>query len=103
MHSDGGGKALATVNPLFGADRVARSLSVLGQAQVGQRVFSLCLEDENWLLIVEGDAVITGICATERDGQIIDLFVHRNPDKLARFAAVLVDAVEVDFANKKAG
>ena len=96
LHSDGGGKALATANPLFGADHVSRFfVGIWGKRSPNERVFAITLAGECWLLMAQDGVVATAICATERDGQIVDLFVHRNPDKLALFSAVLADAVEI--------
>lgn len=96
LHSDGGGKALATANPLFGPDHVSRFfIGVWGKRSPDERVFAITLADACWLLMVEDGIVTTAISATERDGQIVDLFVHRNPDKLALFSAVLADANEI--------
>ncbi|NIY76611.1 RNA polymerase sigma factor SigJ [Thalassospira sp. HF15] len=96
LHSDGGGKAMATVNPLFGADHVSRFfVGIWGKRSPNERVFAITIEGECWILMAEGGGVASAICATERDGQIVDLFVHRNPDKLALFSTVLADAVEI--------
>lgn len=98
LHSDGGGKALATVNPLFGADRVSRFfVGIWGKRSPDERVFALGLDGECWLLQVQDGVVGTGICAAERDGQIVDLFVHRNPDKLALFEDLIANATEIDL------
>ncbi|WP_338188939.1 RNA polymerase sigma factor SigJ [Thalassospira tepidiphila] len=96
LHSDGGGKALATANPLFGADHVSRFfLGVWGKRSPGERIFGVTIKDQCWILLVEESVVATALCATERDGKIVDLFVHRNPDKLALFSGILADAVEI--------
>lgn len=104
LHSDGGGKAQATANPLFGADHVSRFfVGVWGKRDPRERVFHITIEGECWLLMQLNDVIVTGISASERDGRIVDLFVHRNPDKLERFNAVIADATEIDLTNKKAG
>jgi len=104
LHSDGGGKALATANPLYGADHVSRFfIGVWGKRSADERVFHITLDDECWLLMVENGVVTTGICASERDGRIIDLFVHRNPDKLALFSPVLAGAIPIELSNKRPG
>ena len=45
--------------------------------------------------MAEDGVVATALCATEREGKIVDLFVHRNPDKLALFSGILADAIEI--------
>lgn len=104
LHSDGGGKALATANPLYGPDHVARFfVGVWRKRNPRERAFYVVLDGECWLLMMVDGVVETALCATEKDGQIVDLFVHRNPDKLALFEAVVGNAVEIDPDSKKAG
>lgn len=88
MHSDGGGKALAALNPVFGADNVARFfIGVWGKREPDTRIFYLSTDRECWLLMAAGGKIVTAISASEHDGQLVDVFVHRNPDKLALFKA----------------
>jgi RNA polymerase sigma-70 factor (ECF subfamily) len=104
LHSDGGGKALATANPLFGADHVSRFfMGIWGKRNPDERAFHVTIDGESWLLMVEDGVVSTAICASGRDGRLIDIFVHRNPDKLALFSTVLSQADEISLANEKAG
>ncbi|WP_430473295.1 RNA polymerase sigma factor SigJ [Thalassospira lucentensis] len=96
MHSDGGGKGSAALNPVFGSENVARFfVGVWGKREPDARVFYLCNDRENWLLMQVGGVIVTGISASERDGKLVDVFVHRNPDKLVHFEPVLGNAVEV--------
>lgn len=104
MHSDGGGKASAALNPVFGAMNVARFfVGVWGKREPGARIFYLFDARENWLLMTVDGKVVTGISASEHDGKLVDVFVHRNPDKLELFEPLLCDAVEVTPDTKKAG
>ncbi|WP_081944355.1 RNA polymerase sigma factor SigJ [Thalassospira australica] len=104
MHSDGGGKASSALNPVYGADKVARFfVGVWRKSDPTVRVFQLSLAHENWL-ITQADGVIdTAVCATSRDGKLIDVFVHRNPDKLALFEPLLTQAEELGGTSIKAG
>lgn len=104
MHSDGGGKGSAALNPVFGSENVARFfVGVWGKREPDARVFYFSNGRENWLLMQSNGVIVTGISASERDGLLVDVFVHRNPDKLVHFEQVLGDAVEVTMDNKKAG
>ncbi|MDG4720568.1 MULTISPECIES: RNA polymerase sigma factor SigJ [Thalassospira] len=104
LHSDGGGKAQATANPLFGSDNVARFFfGIWGKRDPLERAFHITIDGECWLLMQSNGVVVTGISASERDGRIVDLFVHRNPDKLALFEDVIANATEIDLINEKAG
>jgi len=83
--NDGGGKVLAALNPIFGADRVARFLvgiasktSITARIQfvlVNGQPGALCFADGDIIFAVTGDMSQSGIDA---------LYMVRNPDKLAR-------------------
>ena len=104
MHSDGGGKAPAAVNPVFGRDNVARFFAgIWRKRSANSSVYFVSNKTECWLVMCEGAVVTTGLCASEHDGRIVDVFLHRNPDKLALFAPMMRDAVELDVNHKKAG
>lgn len=104
MHSDGGGKASAALNPVYGDDNVARFFAgVWGKRSPDARVYYVSTRRECWLLMRENGQVVTAISASERDGKIVDIFVHRNPDKLALFASVVENATEIKTTGKKAG
>lgn len=104
LHSDGGGKALAAANPLFGADNVARFFfGIWGKRDPDGRIFHITIEGECWLLMLMNGVIVTALSASERDGQIVDMFVHRNPDKLAVFDGVIGNALEFDLTPQKTG
>ncbi|MEO5924029.1 MAG: RNA polymerase sigma factor SigJ [Bryobacteraceae bacterium] len=84
LYSDGGGKASAAVNPVYGADRVARFFAGIAKkatAEVGWKI-----EDSGGvpsLLLSDQGAVVTLITFDlDEDGRIATVLVHRNPDKL---------------------
>ena len=86
MHSDGGGKASAAVNPIFGADKVARFfVGIWRKNPVYDIEFTAVDGREYWVLVREGDRVATAISMAMHQNAITDVFIHRNPDKLARF------------------
>lgn len=86
--SDGGGKALAAVNPIEGADRVARFF--VGIAQKVPPDFDWKIEDSSGvpsLLLLSGGKVVSLITFDlDEDGRIAWVLVQRNPDKLPKFA-----------------
>tara|TARA_R110002012_G_scaffold65598_5_gene172033 strand:- start:116934 stop:117902 length:969 start_codon:yes stop_codon:yes gene_type:complete len=104
MHSDGGGKASAALNPVFGNDNVARFFAgVWGKRSPDAQICYVTNQRECWLLMYEGDEVVTAISASERDGLLVDVFVHRNPDKLALFAPMIRHEEAVAVPSTKAG
>ncbi|WEK49535.1 MAG: sigma-70 family RNA polymerase sigma factor [Candidatus Kaistia colombiensis] len=87
MHSDGGGKRLATLNVIRGADKISRFFVGIAQKR-GPEAF------RNWSgpLLVNGlpgyvsadDTGIVQTTALEIDsGRIVAVYIMRNPDKLA--------------------
>ncbi|MEZ4417643.1 MAG: RNA polymerase sigma factor SigJ [Gemmatimonadota bacterium] len=83
--SDGGGKALAARNPVVGPDRIARFF--LGLNRPGRFAPVQVLEKEingvpGYLLLQEG-VVVSALTVDLREGRIEQVFVVRNPDKLA--------------------
>jgi RNA polymerase sigma-70 factor, ECF subfamily len=86
LYADGGGKARAVPNPIFGADNVARLF-------LGPRARSLRKELASCWMQVNGELALVSYC----DGQpfsvltigvagsrICNIFIVSNPDKLAR-------------------
>lgn len=93
MHSDGGGKRLATLNVIDGADKISRFFVGIAQKR-GPEAF------QNWSgpLLINGlpgyvSADNTGIVQTTaleiEDGRIVAIYIMRNPDKLAGAEAFL--------------
>jgi RNA polymerase sigma-70 factor (ECF subfamily) len=83
--SDGGGRAKAALNPVHGADRVARLC--VGLAKKGGAGVEAAIEEINgWpgMVLRVGDAVF-GALQIETDGEkIYSLHIIINPDKLSR-------------------
>ncbi len=87
MHSDGGGKASASANPIYGAENVARFFVGVWRKKPENAVESIIFDGANyWMLQHEDDRLVTAVCMAQKDGLVVDIFVHRNPDKLAFFA-----------------
>jgi RNA polymerase sigma-70 factor (ECF subfamily) len=92
LHSDGGGKVQAVLNPLVGADRItrffagiARKVAALGQTTelfLPVRVNGL----PGYVSLIRGDTLqVTALDI--RDGHIAAVYVIRNPDKLRHVAS----------------
>ena len=83
--SDGGGKAAAALQPIFGADKVSRFLTGLSRKGAGgaTSVRVMDVNGEPALVLEAGETVIT-ILTVELDaeGRIARILIVRNPDKL---------------------
>lgn len=83
---DGGGKALAVMRVVRGAERIARFWISLGQKNPGLALRPATINGEPGLLgLIEGRLDTTLSFAFE-EGRIAAVYVVRNPDKLARVA-----------------
>lgn len=85
LYADGGGKALAAINPIYTADHVARFLTgVERKVGAGIRVQFVDVNGEPGVLLTEIDGTRTVIAIeTAEDGRMARLFFVRNPDKIA--------------------
>jgi len=83
LYSDGGGKIAAAVNPIYGADRVARFLLGITAKGGPGRVARVAEVNGAPGLIVERDGVLDSIISFELNGDKIQtIYGVRNPDKL---------------------
>lgn len=90
--SDGGGKAIAALNPIYGLDRVLRLLVGVAGKNGGTLPQSWRLCQLNGLPAVlnrDPDGVLETAAIDIRDGRIWRIYVIRNPDKTAHLAAML--------------
>lgn len=90
--SDGGGKAMATLNPIYGLERVLRLCE--GLARKAGRVlpehWRLCqLNGLPAILSREPDGILQAIALEVRDERIARIYVTRNPDKMRHLASAL--------------
>ncbi|MBV8581123.1 MAG: RNA polymerase sigma factor SigJ [Candidatus Eremiobacteraeota bacterium] len=98
--SDGGGKATAAINPVVGADHVARFLvgvATKGAPYISRIVPALLNGDPGYVIFGDehrtGEEAVVQTLAIETDGERINaIYVTRNPDKLRGVAARLGDA-----------
>lgn len=83
--SDGGGRAKAALNPVYGNDRVSRMC--LGLARKGGAGLAVAIAEINgWpgLVLRSGDVVVSAL-TIETDGEkIFSMQIVTNPDKLSR-------------------
>ncbi len=87
LYSDGGGKAAAALNPIYGADRIARFfLGVRDKQPAGLRVEPSLAGGMPALAFVT-DSGIDGLMSLDldEDGRIQGVYIVRNPDKLGTY------------------
>ena len=87
LYSDGGGKAAAALNPIYGADKVARfCLGVRDKQPVGIRVEPSFVGGMPALAFVT-ESGIDSIFTLDLDenGRIQGVYIVRNPDKLGAY------------------
>ena len=83
LYSDGGGKVAATINPIYGAERIIRLIQGLGAKNAGRysRIAVLVNGEPGLLSLLDGKA--DSVLAFEFEGnRIARIFGIRNPDKL---------------------
>lgn len=90
--SDGGGKAMATLNPIYGLERVLRLCEGLAR-KAGRNLpdrWRLCqLNGLPAILSREPDGILQAIALEVRNGRIVRIYVTRNPDKMRHLADTL--------------
>jgi RNA polymerase sigma-70 factor, ECF subfamily len=85
--SDGGGKVLSALRPIFGADKIVRFfMGVTKHEDPHHFVLDPCwINDAAGFVIHEpGGAVYASVCFEVSDGLISAVYAVRNPDKLTR-------------------
>jgi RNA polymerase sigma-70 factor (ECF subfamily) len=88
LWSDGGGKASAALNVIHGADKVARFFAGVRrkQPETLRRVFARINGQPGWILF-DGDVPYLALAVDVVGDTVRNVFIMRNPDKLARLAA----------------
>ncbi|ABS63340.1 RNA polymerase, sigma-24 subunit, ECF subfamily [Parvibaculum lavamentivorans DS-1] len=83
--SDGGGKALAALNPIYGADHVMRFLlGILRKRPDGFRLEPAIVNGLPGFIAYDDTGVHSTLGFAVIDGKISALYMMRNPDKLQR-------------------
>jgi RNA polymerase sigma-70 factor (ECF subfamily) len=84
LETDGGGKKLATLRPIMGADKIARFFAGIaakeGGSIKGTRITRL--NDMPAIVLMESDGMPRTISLDIRDGKVAAIYIVRNPDKL---------------------
>lgn len=93
LWSDGGGKALAALNVIHGADRVVRFFAGVAPKQPPglRRIAAQINGQPGCLFYLDAKpymALALDIAPNETGGAVRNIFVVRNPDKLARLPAL---------------
>lgn len=88
LWSDGGGKASAALNIIHGPDKVVRFFIGIGRKlpPALRRVDARINGQPGWLLF-DGDVPYLALALDIVEGVVRNVFIMRNPDKLARLAA----------------
>lgn len=92
LHSDGGGRKLATLRPIFGADKICRLYAGLARKRSGEppRWWRMCaINGLPGLVTVEHDGTLQTVALELANGRISGIYVVRNPDKLAHVAPLV--------------
>jgi RNA polymerase sigma-70 factor (ECF subfamily) len=87
LHADGGGKVTAVLNPILGADKVARFYSGLAQkiARLGlptQACEPVLINGMPGYISLERGETLQATTLDIRDGKVVAVYIMRNPDKL---------------------
>ena len=84
LYTDGGGKVLSALKPIYGRDKVARFFAgVWPKRPTGTELVPRRLNGEPALLAVaDGQPVQTMHFQLDGQGRLVAIYVVRNPDKL---------------------
>ena len=92
FYSDGGGRVPAALNPVRGADRVARLILGLMRklgGGVAPEVHTIELNGQFSLVIRQRDQIYSTVMADVANGRLTAIYVIRNPEKLSRVLAAI--------------
>jgi RNA polymerase sigma-70 factor, ECF subfamily len=85
LHTDGGGKRVAALNPIYGADRILRFFDGITRKNAALLATQLRAATVNGMagfVLREEDGSIDTMAFEQRDGRITAIYVVRNPEKL---------------------
>jgi RNA polymerase sigma-70 factor (ECF subfamily) len=85
LHTDGGGKRPAALNPIYGADKILRFFAGIARKDSALSTVEAREATINSLpgfVLREQDGAIDTMAFAHRDGRIVAIYVTRNPDKL---------------------
>jgi RNA polymerase sigma-70 factor (ECF subfamily) len=93
-YTDGGGRAAAALNPIYGPDKIARFIAGLGRKFYANVLLDSSMTEINGqpALVIRDGKELLGVFTIETDGEkITTLYGLRNPDKLLRLAKSLAN------------
>ena len=83
LYSDGGGKALATLNPVYGPEKIARFfIGVRDKQPEGSRIEPRIINGSLGYVVTVGDRVLQANHFEFDGDRISEVHIMRNPDKL---------------------
>jgi RNA polymerase sigma-70 factor, ECF subfamily len=85
LYTDGGGKRVAALNPIYGAEKILRFIAGIARKNPALPETHLRAALVNGLpgfVLREADGSIATVAFDHRDGRIAAIYVVRNPDKL---------------------
>ncbi|HWL29300.1 MAG TPA: sigma-70 family RNA polymerase sigma factor [Burkholderiaceae bacterium] len=84
LETDGGGKKLATLRPILGADKIARFFAGIAVKEGGsiQEARVTQLNDMPAIVLKEADGLPRTISLDIQEDKIVAIYIVRNPDKL---------------------
>jgi RNA polymerase sigma-70 factor, ECF subfamily len=85
LYTDGGGKKVAAINPIFGAEKIVRFFAGIARKDDALALARFRPATVNGLagfVIEEADGSVGTIAFEPKDGRIAAIYVVRNPDKL---------------------
>lgn len=85
LYSDGGGKAIAALRPIYGKDKVTRLIIGLAKKwqAIGPRFKMASINGQPGLLWLAGNSLQTVVTIATDSNGIQQLFLVRNPEKIA--------------------
>lgn len=86
LHTDGGGKRLAALNPIRGRDKIIRFFVGLARKRALptlRSVHQVRINGMPGFIIVDDQGQVETLALDFRDGRIAAMYIVRNPDKLA--------------------
>lgn len=92
LKSDGGGKVIAFLNPIVGAERVLRLFGGLYRKLISQQaefIRPMWIDGLPGYVSRERDNVLQTTALAVEDGRIAAIYITRNPDKLGHIAQAL--------------
>jgi len=95
-YSDGGGKARAALNPIYGREKTLRFTAGLARragSTVSRLVYEGMIDGLPGFVTVEFDGVLQTTALSIEEGRIVAIYITRNPDKLRAIRPVVPEDV----------